>query len=52
MPTQLLWHDIALRLAMSMPLRNARQALATSKFWQVLGRRRLPETMEAVDGSR
>jgi len=35
-----------------MPLRNARHALATSKFWQVSDRPRLPLTMDAVDGSR
>ena len=41
-----------MRLAMSMPLMKARQALATSKFWQVSGRPRLPLTIEAVEGSR
>ena len=41
-----------MRLAMSMPLRKARQALATSKFWQFSPMPRLPATMDAVDGSR
>ena len=35
-----------------MPLRKARQALATSKFWQFSASPRLPATMLAVDGSR
>jgi hypothetical protein len=37
--------------AMSMPLRNARQALPTSKLRQVLGSSRPPWTTDAVDGS-
>jgi hypothetical protein len=41
-----------MRLAMSMPLRKARQALATSKFWQFSPSPRLPQTIDAVEGSR
>jgi hypothetical protein len=41
-----------MREAMSMPFMKARQALATSKFWQCSDRPRLPLTIEAVEGSR
>ena len=41
-----------MREAMSMPFMKARQALATSKFWQFSDKPRLPDTMLAVDGSR
>ena len=41
-----------MRAAMSMPFRKARQALPTSKFWQVSARPRLPWMIEAVLGSR
>jgi len=40
-----------MRAAISMPFRKPRQALPTSKFWQVSARPRLPCTIDAVLGS-